>query len=79
VQTTSDQLLYAQLAALNERVKRLEEFERTVLLFLKSSGQFQIFERQLAADLQSGKLVEVDNPDGSPQLYDGPNSESTVG
>jgi hypothetical protein len=76
---SNDQPLQQQLAALDERVKKLEEFKRTVLLFLKNSGSFENFERQLAADLQSGKLVEVDNSDGSPQLYDGPNAESTVG
>lgn len=75
----NDQPVQEQLAALHERVSRLEEFERIVLLFLQSSGQFENFKRQLAADLQSGRLVEVDNPDGTPQLYDGPNSESTVG
>jgi hypothetical protein len=79
MQTSNEQSLQKQLAALDERVKKLEEFRRTVLLFLKNSGQFENFEHQLAADLQSGKLVELDNSDGSPQLYDGPNTESTVG
>jgi hypothetical protein len=61
--TTNDKLLQKQLAALTKRVVTLERFKRMI---------------EIGADLQAGRLVKVDQPDGSAVLVSGPNLGKTA-